>query len=762
MKKKLQETNGSISDNRSFLKSSENYSLVNDRCFHCILVISLFVVLISLILAVLNPSLDGDSYEYAGVAANLVEQGQLKMNHVGPYHVLGQKIPQPAWSRATLWTFVLAPFHAVFGRSYLTFLIPFLVTLFFLAPSVYIFAREIFGRTVAFYAALTTLLNPRIFHWTISEDPGQPEILLVIISLCAVGFFIRKKSIAAGISAGLAVLTRLTGILFLPLFGLWTILYRQSDIAKKHFWIFALACILVSSPLFIRNRIVFGRFFYSDQSSSVLSGGEQLVNMVKKPSIFDIPFKYRPPEELKKIKKGFTPSQFADFIKYNAKAYFFGYHNGIAWYPGLIEILSPLMIPFIFIGAMLCIREPGKAMMVLFPAVFIGAMVTLRPGYEDRYIFPVIPFCAMIAFHAAEKIAKRIKIINPAALLSIFIIVEVVPAAAVSAISLSSDGFQTRYHELDAVCGWVKAETPKNAVMMTIPFWSPQYLCSRSTVPPVKGGIDMLKTVADKFRVDYFMFTEYWGGDRFPRFSFMAPVIRGKYISLYRLNRNHPEYRSIGSGGNYMGSFDFLSYFWEKRLGDRIDFQPLYSFSKLTGNAASSIALYMMLCAALFFISSLRARFVIYVAYTIAAIVIFFIIVRGLKDVEGHFNNTPPPVSLMQARLFFNQLRKGINIRNIVVVSKKEQKEIVEALSASTKTVINQESSLRERPYEKGTVLFVPVREKSKYISTVKEAGESFKEMKKEKQIYDETAVVLNKKRFHAEQISGGVIGYMP
>lgn len=213
--------NGKIEDLSSDgagLQSGRNTRLLRDSCFGSVLLISMVFVLICLAMNIMNPPLDGDSYEYAGVAADLVEHGQLRMNHVGGYHIPCQKIHQPAWSRATLWAFIIAPFHAIFGASYLSFLIPYLITLFLLAPSLYIFARKYFGRNVAFCASVAMLLNPRIIHWSISEDPGQPEPLIVILSLCAIGFFIERKTVASGAAAGLVFLTRMVGILFLPTF----------------------------------------------------------------------------------------------------------------------------------------------------------------------------------------------------------------------------------------------------------------------------------------------------------------------------------------------------------------------------------------------------------------------------------------------------------------------------------------------------------------------------------------------------------------
>jgi 4-amino-4-deoxy-L-arabinose transferase-like glycosyltransferase len=740
--------------------------LLRDNGFKSVLLISAISVLLCLAINIMNPPLDGDSYEYAGVAADLVEHGQLRMNHVGVgYHVFGQKIHQPAWNRATLWTFIIAPFHAVIGASYLCFLIPYIITLFLLAPTIYVFARKYFGANVAFCASVATLLNPRIIHWSISEDPGQPEALIIILSLCAIGLFMERKYIASGAAVGLILLTRMIGLLFFPPLFLWTLLFRRRDYKTRNILLFILAFILVSSPLLIRNRIVFGKYLYNDQATSVFRTGEQLVDLARNPNVFDkLVFKYRFPEEFKKPRIGFTPRQFMDFTRENAKAYIFGYHNGVAWYPGIIGLLSPLMIPFLLIGAIICLREPKKAMMVIFSTFFLFAMIVFRWTYEDRYIFSTLPFFIMIAFYGAQEISKKIKMISPAGLLIVFIVVEVFPSVLGSMIMLSEDLFEgarePRYSELNAICKWVKAETPDNAVMMTIPFWSPQYLCSRPTVPPATGGMDIFKTVADEYSVDYFMFTEYWGGDRFPRLSFMEPVIRGKYISLYRLDRNHPDYRIINTNKYYMSKFDYLSYFWKEPLKVKVDLQPLFTFPKKYGSINAAI-LYIAVCLFIFWVSTFRYRFIRLTIYVLTALTLFALITSVLASIGKNFNLPPPPICKAQVEMFFRRLKQESHRDRIVIVSTKKTETSRKLIYSSTGIKTDVEKSFAKKPHENGTVFFVPVEEKNRYLTNIEDAENSFEEIKREKASYNDAANLLKRKGLYTEIVSGGVFGYL-
>lgn len=704
-------------------------SLRNDRRFRCVVLLSTCVVFVCLALNLINPPFDGDSYEYAGVAANLVQDGELRLDHVRVYHVPGQTIPQPAWNRATLWTFILAPFHAVFGRSFLTFFIPYLITLFLFSPAVYIFARNWFTEEVAFCASVASLLNPRVLHWSFTEDPGQPELLLVIVTLAALGFFIRKKGALSGFAAGVALLTRMTGLLFLPLFLLWQLLFRRGDLFKKYLFLFIAVFAIVSAPLFIRNKIVFGDFMYSDQSVSVLSGGEQLVQLVEHPSVFDIAFKYRFAHELNNIRRGFTPEQFARFIKENTRTYLFGHHNGMAWYPGLIGMLSLLIFPFAIYGAFLCFRHPERSLIVFYPVSFMVLIIAMRPGYEDRYIFPVVPFFIMLAFHGISAVAKKFAFISPIIMLAVFLFLEVIPSGLILTAITLSDSKEPRYTELKAVCEWVKSETDENAVMMTIPFWSPQYICERATVPPVKGNLGIFKTVADEFGVDYLMFSEYWGGDRFPGYSFMEPVLRGKYITLYKIDRNADSYINMATEYGYMADFDFLNYFWEKPLAVRIDMTPEYDLSVLLKSGAAGILAYYLLCALLLCTFLIKRKLVRNILYTIFVFALIVLEVDSLKIAGDQHNMIPPPYSLIQKQNLSTQLNKEYGVVDF-------------DFSAD------------------GPAVFIPVEGNGIFISSKDAANLSNKNTVKEDEEYQDAVTKLKDRGMETRVIAGGVIGF--
>jgi 4-amino-4-deoxy-L-arabinose transferase-like glycosyltransferase len=199
------------------------------------------------------PPLDGDSYEYAGVASNFLKYGELVATHVSGYFLSDQTLPHPAWNRAGLWTFILVPFQALFGHSVWTFVVPYQMAVFLIGPVVYLVGARLFSRRVAFASAVATMLNPRIIAWSTQEDPGQPDTLALSLCLLVLYLFLNRRWFLAGVLSGVTVLTRVYGLVLFPVLMVWVCLFNRPALRSRGVYVWLLAAVVSCSPLLVRN-----------------------------------------------------------------------------------------------------------------------------------------------------------------------------------------------------------------------------------------------------------------------------------------------------------------------------------------------------------------------------------------------------------------------------------------------------------------------------------------------------------------------------
>jgi hypothetical protein len=105
----------------------------------------------------------------------------------------------------------------------------------------------------------------------------------------------------------------------------------------------------------------------------------------------------------------------------------FGVHSGLSWYPGFFELLTLVLTPFLFYGAWFCLRDARRFIVLFFPAFHLFAIAALKMGYEDRYLFPALPFGIMLAFYGAGALSARFKPLTVKNLLAVFILIETLP-----------------------------------------------------------------------------------------------------------------------------------------------------------------------------------------------------------------------------------------------------------------------------------------------------------------------------------------------
>lgn len=132
--------------------------------------------------------------------------------------------------------------------------------------------RNLFGDAAAKIGAVLMVFNAAYMERSTHVDC---ETLLMIFFLSAWYFMIRGLSdnrywIWAGVSSGLAYMTKGPEILLIPVFFLSGLfVFRFQILKNKFFWYFFLGFLALACPLFIRNIVVHHTLLYDDYNSNI-------------------------------------------------------------------------------------------------------------------------------------------------------------------------------------------------------------------------------------------------------------------------------------------------------------------------------------------------------------------------------------------------------------------------------------------------------------------------------------------------------------
>jgi len=240
------------------------------------------LIIIVLILLSLNFAMLGiDSLnkatnpEYADTTAFLGEANFIKSNGgIANFLNLSLSGKYKQANQHPLYILLLTPFATKDISFFINAKIASLIIGFILVISLFYVTNKLYGPFCAMVASLGVLLNSLFLRWTTLV---ACESLLMVLSLFCIFFIVRgftnnKFWIYAGIFAGLAYLTKGSALFLLPPFALASLFVYGTGILKnKYFWLFFILFISVSSPLIIRNVVVYNHPLYNVNLRSYLS-----------------------------------------------------------------------------------------------------------------------------------------------------------------------------------------------------------------------------------------------------------------------------------------------------------------------------------------------------------------------------------------------------------------------------------------------------------------------------------------------------------
>jgi len=299
-----------------------------------------------------------------------------------------------------------------------------------------------------------------------------------------------------------------------------------------------------------------------------------------------------------------------------------------------------------------CWRD-RRRLIVLLVLVFVPLAFVFRVYYEDRYLFPSAAMAVLLAFHGAQMCARRFRRATPKRLFQVFLLLEAIPALVNYAMSVTGGDAKRDFNELREIGLWVRRNTPQDAMLLTVPFWSPHYLAHRKTALFPIGELDVVRAVAERYNADYMLFEWFWPGDQPPRLPFLIPLLRGQRHVLFRIDRAHPAYWDPDRWIPHMSDFDWIGYFWKDRLSIQVD-PPLF---KALAVLCRSTTLGAVVAGAIWTILVLmppvqvRRRAWLLLLAPIPLGVFLVQIMALMHEVEP-LRAEPPPFGLIQARRY--------------------------------------------------------------------------------------------------------------
>lgn len=311
----------------------------------------------------------------------------------------------------------LALCYFIGGFNTLAYFIPQLLLSSFTCIFIYFLAKDIFNEKVAVLAGLAVACYPDLIFWTYYV---RTETLFIF--LITSGFWLLNRGnmqsnlylvLASALVFGLACLTRITFLPFIPVLFIWEVIYFSRNRIKNISagLLMLLMVMLILLPWCVRNYIVFHNFTPLTDEVNVFFANEEGT--------------FYPEGELYfKIRKSFV-HRVAMFIDSHTKEFslMFAKKFILFWSP-ITEIMKPfakvykgitwiIVFPLAFWGMLIARKKwekSGLIIIFIFYYSILHAASYVDPGLVYRY--PIQPFLCIFAAYAFYSLGKGKPLFN--------------------------------------------------------------------------------------------------------------------------------------------------------------------------------------------------------------------------------------------------------------------------------------------------------------------------------------------------------------
>ena len=228
-----------------------------------VLISSLLLKIAFIILSANSAFICVDTYDYDNGAVSLLQQHVFTSDYA-------------LFFRPPLYPLFLALVYLFSFSNHLLVAVIQSIMLTFVALIIYKIAKLLFSEATALIAAAIFAFHPYFLDIALKV---ASEPLFLLCSIMAIYALIRYEKLMgrvgllwfSGFCSGLAILTRPTFIIIVPVVLIWLFLLRKNfKYLCKVYAIFVIAILITLSPWIIRNNLVFKEFIYCNDSGGYI------------------------------------------------------------------------------------------------------------------------------------------------------------------------------------------------------------------------------------------------------------------------------------------------------------------------------------------------------------------------------------------------------------------------------------------------------------------------------------------------------------
>ncbi len=493
-----------------------------------------------------------DYADNAVVARNLLAGRGFAVDYVTQYYNADLPLSHPQETWPLLQPVLIAPFFQVLGASPFAAKLPSLFLQLALALVLYALGTNLFDRRVGLVAVLLTLLNPYTFRLIIFPTS---DLAFTLFALLTVAQFFRaserERAAApslgsyawAGVWAGLMMLAKPNGVLYVGIAVLWDLFRRWREFRWKDAWkawlAFGLPAAALFAPWVLRNLLLFGAPVHSTERFDAWILKYQEWEQIYRLYFDDLP------NRSWLLRYGFDRVSEAIGTEFRKWWQYFSVDTN-----ALLTLTGSALA---LLGTLVLRQrdsDHGRAPIRLFslvgPIFFLfGTFICTYWHVEERYFVPFIPWLALLAARGLwwihDTLAYRRDEQGRTAptsfgwlglLLVVLACVQMVspfPQEAIAKWQLDQDKRQ----ELRAYAWLAENSAPDDVIMTRVP-WQLTYYTQRRSVMIPQDGLEDAQTIIGKYGV---------------RYLFMDGDARGKRATLRQALQSDPAWKLLYDEG---------------------------------------------------------------------------------------------------------------------------------------------------------------------------------------------------------------------
>ena len=299
----------------------------------------------------------------------------------------------PSWARLSFHdhpplTFVIQHlFFRILGVNIISLRLPFALAGIGSVFLLYLVGKELFSQQAGLIASV--LMAVSSYHVWISRT-GLQESLVIFFSLLTLWLFLcslkNGRHWCWGIALGLALLTKYTTFVLLPILIIYLLFFRREILTNKKFWLGIILAVIIFSPVIIYN-----------------------VKLYQATGHFDLQFSYLLRQEVNEWQSLPGKEQAGDFMD-RLNNLIPSIYNGFLW-----PIFSLFILALIYFGQQSIKNkndfEKSDNLRLLIIAIVLHLLFFLLIGTSKRFVTLLIPFVILFVAWLISNFPKAIKIL---------------------------------------------------------------------------------------------------------------------------------------------------------------------------------------------------------------------------------------------------------------------------------------------------------------------------------------------------------------